>query len=95
MSIGMIMEGPMTQAQYEQVRDEVAPNNVAPAGLLYHAAGPADNGWFVTEVWESKESLDLFFKDKLGQALEKAHIHIQPKFFQVHNTMKAKTLQPV
>ena len=89
MAIGLIFEGPgVTQAQYEQVRDEVAPGNKRPPGLQYHVAGPTDNGWRVIEVWESQEVLDRFFQEKLGQALSKAHISVQPQTFQVHNIMQ-------
>jgi hypothetical protein len=87
--IGLIFEGPgVTQAQYEQVRDEVAPGNKRQPGLLYHAAGPTENGWRVMEVWESQEVLDRFFQEKLGQALQRANISSQPQTFQVQNIMQ-------
>ena len=89
MPIGLIFDGPgVTQRQYEQVRDEVAPGNKPPPGMLYHAAGPTDNGWRVIEVWEAQEVLDRFFQEKLGQALSKANISVQPQTFQVHNIMQ-------
>lgn len=89
MAIGAIFEGAgVSQAQYEQARDQVAPGNKAPPGLLYHAAGPIENGWCVMEVWESQEALDQFFQQKLGAALKQANINVQPRFFQVVNTMQ-------
>ena len=88
MAIGVIFEGQITQAQYDQVRNEVAPGNAPPAGMLYHAGGPSENGWYVIEVWESKESAQRFFDERLGQALQKAQISVQPKFFEVVNVMK-------
>jgi len=90
MAIGVIFEAAgVTQAQYEQTKNEVAPGNTPPAGsgLLYHAAGPSETGWCVIEVWESQEALDRFFKDKLGAALQRAGINVQPRFFEVVNTM--------
>lgn len=89
MAIGAIFEGDFTQAQYEQVKNEVAPGNKVAAGdgLLYHAAGPAQAGFCVIEVWESKEALDRFFQTKLGASLERAGINVQPRFFDVVNTM--------
>ncbi len=89
MAIGLIFFGTgVTQAQYEQVRNEVAPGNKLPPGMLYHAGGPAQNGWRVVEVWESQEAADRFVKEKLGAALQKASITVQPEFFQVHNIME-------
>jgi quinol monooxygenase YgiN len=89
MAIGMIFDGPgVTQAQYDQVRNEAAPGNRPPAGLLYHAAGPIPNGWRVIEVWESQEAFDRFFQDRLGAALQRANINVQPQSFEVVNTMQ-------
>lgn len=88
MAIGLIMDGAgVTQAQYDQVRNEVAPDNKPLPGMISHAGGPTENGWVVVEIWESQEALDKFFKEKLGQALQKANINIQPKIFTVYNTM--------
>lgn len=88
MAIGAVFEGAgVTQAQYNQVRDEVAPGNKAPAGMLYHAGGPGEGGFVVIEVWESQEALDQFFQNKLGSALQRAGINVMPRFFQVTNTM--------
>jgi hypothetical protein len=47
----------------------------------------ADDGWRVVEIWESQETLDRFFKDKLGAALQRANISVQPEVFQVQNIM--------
>jgi quinol monooxygenase YgiN len=89
MAIALIFDGAgVTQAQYEQVRDEVAPGNRRVPGLLYHVAGPSENGWCVVEVWESQDALDRFVQEKLGQALQKAGISSQPKTIQVANIMQ-------
>jgi quinol monooxygenase YgiN len=89
-AIGLLFEGPgVTQAQYDQTRNEVSPDNKRAAGMLYHVAGPTGNGgWRVVEVWESQEALDRFFQEKLGKALQNANISIQPQTFQVHNIMQ-------
>jgi quinol monooxygenase YgiN len=89
MAIGQIFDGSgVTQAQYEQVLNEVAPGKQPPPGLLYHAAGPIPNGWRVIEIWESQEAADRFFRDKLGAALQRANINVQPQGFEVVNTMQ-------
>jgi uncharacterized protein YbdZ (MbtH family) len=88
MAIGLIIDTPGgTQAQYDQVHNEVAPDNRRTTGLLYHAAGPIPGGWRVVEIWDSREALDRFFEEKLGAALQRANISVQPDFFEVVNTM--------
>src|SRR6185436_11891229 len=55
MAICVIFEAPgMTQAQYDQVPNEVAGDR-PPEGSLSHVAGPTENGWYVVETWESQE----------------------------------------
>jgi quinol monooxygenase YgiN len=89
MAVGLIFDGAgVTQAQYEQVLQKVSPDNRLAPGMLTHSAGTTENGWCVVETWESQEAAGQFFQQKLGQALEQAGINIQPKFFQVVNTMR-------
>lgn len=89
MAIGVIFEGRgMSQEQYQQVNQQAAPGNRPPSGLLFHAAGPSEEGFSVIEVWESQEALQAFFGQTLGQALQQANITAEPKLFQVINTMQ-------
>ncbi len=60
-----------TEPQYQAVLDAVHPSNGLPAGQLYHVAGPADGGWLVVAVWDSKASFDSFVNDMLMPALQK------------------------
>ncbi|WP_318208540.1 MULTISPECIES: antibiotic biosynthesis monooxygenase [unclassified Streptomyces] len=56
-------------------------------GLISHAAGPADGGFRVTEVWESEEALEAHAKtfgpilSDLGQA------DMQPTITPAHNVV--------
>ena len=88
MAIGAIFRGQFSEAQYRQVKDQVAPGNRPVQGLLYHAAGPIEDGFCVVEIWESQERLQHFFDEQLGQALEEAGFSVQPQFFEVVNTMQ-------
>lgn len=88
MAICLIFEAPgMTEAQYDQVRNEVTGDR-APEGALYHVGGPTGNGWYVIETWESREAFDRFFRDKLQQALQRAGITTQPRFLEVARIMQ-------
>ena len=89
MAIGIIFDAKdLTAEQYEQVRDETTPNGAMPKGMLYHAAGPTTGGWNVVEIWESEADARQFFDDKLGEALARAHVSVQPRFFEVRHTLK-------
>ena len=89
MAIGVIFDGSgMSQEQYDQVSQQVSPGNRPPPGMLYHAAGPSEDGFCVIEVWASQEALQEFFAQRLGQALQQASITAQPTVFQVVNTMQ-------
>ena len=41
-------------------------------GLLLHFAHPTDQGFDLTEVWESKEHLDAFNRDIFPKAMSRA-----------------------
>ena len=77
-----------TESQYQQVHDIVTPDNQPPAGMLYHAAGPSEDGFCVMEVWESQEAAERFFNDTLGAALQEVGFGAQPIRFQLINTME-------
>jgi hypothetical protein len=58
-----------TADQYQAVLDAVHPAGGLPAGQVYHAAGPTDDGWLIVAVWDSKGAFDRFFADTLMPAL--------------------------
>ena len=90
MSIGLIFNAAgVTQAQYDQVLNELHPDKKVPNGMQYHVAGPSADGWRVVEVWDSQEAADGYFKSTLGAALQKANISVRPEIFPVHMTMHA------
>jgi hypothetical protein len=46
-----------------------------PQGGVFHAEGPAeDGGWWVFDVWKSKEDYEAFNREILGPALASAGI---------------------
>ena len=91
MAIGMIFDAKgVTQDKYEQVRDEVGLAKGLPHGMLYHVAGPTDGGWSVVEIWESAADAQAFLEAKLGAALKRAEISVQPKTFEVEALLSPK-----
>lgn len=59
-----------TADQYKSTVEVVHPGGVLPAGQTYHAAGPADGGWLVVAVWDSKKHYDDFVSGTLAPALQ-------------------------
>ncbi len=89
MAIGMVFASDsITEAQYQQVREKVAPDNRLAPGMLSHHAGPTQGGWCVVEIWESQEAAQAFFEQKLAQPCQAAGINVQPIMFQFANTMQ-------
>lgn len=89
MAIGMIFDGVgVSQDQYQQVLNQVTNNGTeeVPGGLT-HVAGPTEDGFCVIETWESREAFQHFYETKLRDALEAADIQIQPKLFEVINSL--------
>jgi hypothetical protein len=89
MAIGLIFQGTgVTPEQYQQVLDQVCPDNHPPPGMLYHAAGPGEEGMIVVDVFESPEALQRF-EEQLRQARQQANItDHQVTIFPIINTMQ-------
>ncbi len=89
MPIALFFEGPgVTQAQYDQVRNEVAPGDLPPPGALYHVDGPTEGGWYMVEVWDSHKALDSFVTEVLRPALERAGLSGEPRVLDVASVMQ-------
>jgi len=60
-----------TEDQYRTMLAAVHPDGGKglPDGQTFHAAGPAEGGYLITAVWESKESADRFVNDVLLASL--------------------------
>jgi hypothetical protein len=58
-----------TKEQYEAVHGTMDIDNNPPDGLIFHSAGPIDEGWGVIDFWESAEAFDRFTEGRLGPAL--------------------------
>ena len=40
-----------------------------PEGLIVHSAGQGDSGYYVYDIWESREAFQRFMDEKLGPAI--------------------------
>jgi hypothetical protein len=77
----------MSVEQYEQVNEsmDIRGDEDAPDGLISHTAALTDNGIMIVDVWESEESLERFFEERLGAALAEAGVpQTQPRVLPAH-----------
>jgi hypothetical protein len=83
-----------TREQYEQVAAQVSDGRGLNSlddwpvdGILFHAAGPTDDGWRVVDVWESEEAFQSF-GPIIGPALQEVGFPGEPQLFPLHNFLK-------
>jgi hypothetical protein len=70
MAICVIAENPTGSAEvYEQVMQHFAQSGGLPAsGAIFQVAGPAEPGWRVISVWDSREAFERFATERLASA---------------------------
>jgi hypothetical protein len=68
------------QEEYDAVVRELGPAGepAGTPGLLFHSAGPTDDGWRVIDFWESQEALDRFTQEQLMPAMQRAGVTRRP-----------------
>ncbi|HEU5301229.1 MAG TPA: hypothetical protein VFW06_03210 [Acidimicrobiia bacterium] len=80
-----------TREQYETTVAVVHPDGGKglPPGETYHAAGPAEGGWQVIAMWDSKASYESFRDGTLGPTLATLDGALpgapEERAFEVHN----------
>lgn len=102
MAVGMLLSGEAVTADfYRQVTEEMFGNfpmreDQSPDGLLLHTAGQGDDGFYVYDVWESKEHFERFVQSKLGPAIGRLDAggggRPEPQFFPVDQLVKGPAL---
>lgn len=83
-----------TQEQYDAVNNQMGVEENPPDGMIFHAAGPIENGWGVIDFWESRGHFDRFLESRLGPAIQELGDRAPQgppdiKEFPVHNYMGA------
>lgn len=83
-----------TQEQYDQVTARLTDGGALTSltdwpggGILFHAAGPTDDGFRVIDVWESEEAFQRF-GEVIGPVLQEVGFPGEPRLFPLHNFVK-------
>ena len=74
---GYTVHIPMSIETYQATHvavTEVLSQDGGGEGLILHYAYPTDEGFALTEIWETKEQLDTFNRDVLPKAMARAGI---------------------
>jgi hypothetical protein len=75
MAVGILTAAPeFTKEIYDQVTEKMfghAPmrEDESPEGMIVHSAGQGDQGYYVYDIWESREVFQRFMEEKLGPAI--------------------------
>lgn len=98
MAVGMLLAGEgVTEESYKQLTEAMFGNypmsqDQSPDGLLLHTAGPGDQGWYVYDIWESREHFQRFADEKLMPAIASSGAgggaQLQPQFFPIESLVK-------
>lgn len=96
MAVGVLIMFPegAGQAEYEAVTKKMfgslSPSDT-PDGLIVHTAGQSPQGWYVYDVWESKEDFEKFANEQVRPAAESVMgepMNVEPTFYPVSNLIR-------
>jgi hypothetical protein len=97
--IGMLLVGEaVTRDSYMQLTERMfghfpmRPED-SPAGLILHSAGDSEGGFYVYDIWESREAVDAFLSGRLGPAVHEelgdSVTAPTPQFFEIETLVAA------
>src|SRR5687767_6256477 len=89
MAICLMVDNPDERAEdFDAVMDHLGKSGpVPPLGASLLVAGPVDGAWRVISVWDSADSLQAFFGERLAPAYRAAGLTLeaaQQSSFEVH-----------
>jgi hypothetical protein len=58
------------QEQYDAIHSHLNVDTDPPAGLIFHSAGPIDEGWGIIDFWESRAAFDQFVSSRLMPGMQ-------------------------
>jgi hypothetical protein len=85
-AIAVLYEFPgMTQEHYDRFVDDAYGGRTMP-GVIAHAAGPSDDGWWAFDVYESQEAADAIGPPAIERLRGMGVSEPAVRTLQVHNT---------
>lgn len=102
MAVGMLLAGEgVTRDAYVHLTEKMFANypmqeDQSPEGLIVHTAGQSPQGWYIYDLWESREHFERFLEGKLMPATQElgldAEASPQPQYFDIEVLVKGPSL---
>jgi len=93
MAVGVVLNFPGgTLDQYDQVVQKMGftPGGAGAPGGMFHWVAKTDDGFRVTDVWQSREQFESFAEEQIGPYTQEVGLTPpQPTFYEVHNYLTA------
>lgn len=98
MAVGMLLAGEgFTRDAYVAVTEKMFGNypmraDQAPDGLIVHTAGESPMGFYVYDIWESKEQFGAFAETRIAPAMAEAGVEgaAEPVFYDIETIVEAR-----
>ena len=98
MAVGMLLAGEgITRDSYVAVTEKMFGNypmrpEQSPEGLIIHTAGESPMGFYVYDIWESKEQFQAFAESKIGPAMHEIGNEggAEPVFYEIETLVEAR-----
>ena len=81
------------EKEYERLVKELHTEQNPPEGGVLHTAGPLPSGWRVFNIFESRESYEKFYNDRVTPALKLLGLPnpSRKEFYPIYNVMAYNT----
>jgi hypothetical protein len=97
MAVGMLLAGEgVTRETYVALTETMFGNypmteDQSPEGLIVHTAGESPMGFYIYDIWESKEAFQKFAEEQLMPAAEASGGDaIEPVFYEIEAIVQGK-----
>ncbi|HLX18818.1 MAG TPA: hypothetical protein VKR23_01590, partial [Gaiellaceae bacterium] len=99
MAVGMLLAGEgMTRDAYVALTEKMFGGypmraDQSPDGLIVHTAGESPMGFYIYDIWESKEHFQRFMDSMVGPAMEEigGEGGVEPAFYEIETLVEART----
>ncbi len=94
MAVGVLIAMPGANQQvYDDVNEAMNLDpNETPEGLILHSAGPMEGGWYVYDIWETREDFQRFAEERVAPAVQQVTgepMSGEPQYFEIANLIQA------
>ena len=98
MAVGVLLAGEgLTRDAYVAVTEKVFGGypmraDQSPDGLIVHTAGESPMGFYIYDIWESKEQFQRFIDSMVGPAMQEigGERGAEPAFYEIETLVEAR-----